>query len=86
MKTESRHPQPPRKQRANRAGNSSSDVAQVMSACCRDLRYKYTQFKAVFELYGEHVGGVADSGMNAVDVDVRGMDLYQKAFDERCAS
>ncbi|NLG10557.1 MAG: transposase family protein [Coriobacteriaceae bacterium] len=61
-------------------------VAQVMSACCRDLRYKYTQFKAVFELYGEHVGGVADSGMNAVDVDVRGMDLYQKAFDERCAS
>ena len=64
-------------------------VADVMAACCRDYRYRFTQFKAVFDLMearaADGAGAVADV-LPAADVDVRGLELYQRAFDERSAS
>jgi len=62
-------------------------VADVMAACCRDLRYRYTQFKAVFDLMESQQGsaGAATVAVPAADVDTRALDRYQAAFDERCA-
>lgn len=60
-----------------------------MAACCRGYRYRFTQFKAVFDLMearaADGAGAVADV-LPAADVDVRGLELYQRAFDERSVS
>lgn len=62
-------------------------VAEVMAICCRDYRYRFTQFKAVFELCGAQAGRMAGGdAVAAVDVDARDLDRYQDAFDERSAS
>lgn len=67
--------------------NPSRDfVAQVISVCCRDFRYRYTQFKSVFEQCAKRAGGVIDDNVIVADIDVRGMDQYQKAFEKRCIS
>ena len=62
-------------------------VADVMAACCRDFRYKYTQFKAVFDLMESQrpSTGAAVAAVPAADVDTRALDRYQAAFEERCA-
>ena len=62
-------------------------VADVMAACCRDFRYRYTQFKAVFDLMEaqQPSTGAAIVAVPAADVDTRGLDRYQAAFEERCA-
>lgn len=62
-------------------------VAEVMALCCKDYRYRFTQFKAVFELCQTRLGHmeIADS-MPAADIDVRDLDRYQSAFNERCVS
>lgn len=62
-------------------------VAEVMAACCQDYRYQYTQFKAVLDLYMAGIDSASASGsVPAANVDVRDMDQYRKAFEERCAS
>ena len=62
-------------------------VAEVIAACCSDYRYQYTQFKAVLDLYMAGIDGTSASGsIPATSVDVRDMDQYKKAFEERCAS
>lgn len=65
-------------------------VAEVMEICCRDFRYRYTQFRAVFDLVeARRAGGgaqIAAEAVPAADVDSRGMDSYRRAFEERCAS
>ena len=63
-------------------------VADVMAACCRDFRYRFTQFKAVFDLMEAQAGSIAPPAVDAAaaDVDTRGLESYRAAFDERCAS
>lgn len=65
-------------------------AAEVIAACCRGYRYRYTQFKAVFDLLSDQG---ADDRANVVmleapagDVETRGMQSYQAAFESRCAS
>lgn len=72
---------------------SRAVVAEAMAICCRDFRYRYTQFKAVFDLVeARHAGGgpdAADADADAVaanDVESRGLEGYRRAFEERCAS
>jgi len=62
-------------------------AAAVISACCRDWRYRYTQFKAVFDLMESQQPSTdaAIVAAAAADVDTRGLERYQAAFDERCA-
>lgn len=63
-------------------------VADVMAACCRDFRYRFTQFKAVFDLMEAQAGSISAPvvAVAAADVDTRGLDSYRAAFEERCAS
>ena len=61
-------------------------VAAVMAACCRDYRYRYTQFKAVFDLMEARASAGAADALPAADVDVRDLESYQRAFEERSAS
>ena len=58
-----------------------------MAICCRDLRYKSSQFKAVFDLMESQQPstGAAIVDVAAADVDTRGLGRYQAAFEERCA-
>lgn len=70
---------------------SRAFVADVMAACCRDFRYRYTQFKAVYELMEAQAApgraeAAADGALPAADVDVRGLEPYRRAFEERSAS
>ena len=63
-------------------------VAEVIAACCRDYRYRFTQFKAVFDMM-EAQSGAIDAPVVAVaaaDVDRRDLERYKAAFEERCAS
>lgn len=57
-------------------------VAQVMEVCCRDLRYRYSQFKTVFELInaGRSDGRIIDFN----EVQQQNMDVYKRAFQDRC--
>ena len=61
-----------------------------MEICCRDLRYRYTQFRAVFDLVeARRAGGgaqIAAEAVPAADVGGRGMDGHRRAFEERRAS
>ena len=63
-------------------------VASVMAQCCADWRYRFTQFKQVYELQKARFeagdrGGQPDPAMT--EVQKRDMDRYRKAFEERCA-
>jgi len=63
-------------------------VAAVMEACCRDYRYRYTQFKAVFDMMEAQscAVGAPVIAVAAGDVDTRNLERYRAAFEERCAS
>ena len=67
-------------------------VAEVMAICCRDYRYHYTQFKAVFDLaVAQHAGGgnahaISVATTPANEVKERELDSYRRVFKERCAS
>lgn len=62
-------------------------VAEVIAACCHDYRYRYTQFKAVCDLFMAGVDGdLASTSAPAADVEVRDMDQYKRAFEGRCVS
>ena len=62
-------------------------AAAVIAACCRDWRYRYTQFKAVYDLMEAQSGSIASPVVEvaAADVDTRGLESYRAAFEERCA-
>ena len=65
------------------AENPSRDiVAAVMAECCRDFRYQFTQFKAVFDRMNVRRLPVTDTPMD--DVQRVQLDVYQQAFLERC--
>ena len=62
-------------------------VAGVMAQCCADWRYRFTQFKEVYELHKARAaaGGAGPSAPEMTDVQRRDMERYRKAFEERCA-
>ena len=58
-------------------------VADVMEVCCQNYRYKYSQFRSVYEL---KKAGYASGPATQMDgAQRRSLDVYKKAFDERCA-
>ena len=60
---------------------SRSLVADVMKECCNKYRYRFTQFKAVYDQMS-----VRDRPVNAVTMDYvqrADLDVYQRAFLER---
>lgn len=58
-------------------------VAEVMAICCKNFRYRFSQFKVVFEL--AEAKYATPEAIQMSDVDKRSLESYQKAFDERCA-
>jgi len=58
-------------------------VACVMSICCKEWRYRFSQFKTVFEL--AEAGYSTDTIRSFTEVEKRDLDRYQQAFEERCA-
>ena len=60
-------------------------VSDVMKECCRDFRYKFTQFKAVYErMRAEHMLSQVPIPAPMNDVQQISLETYQKAFLERC--
>jgi hypothetical protein len=57
-------------------------VAAVMAECCRDFRYQYSQFKAVYDR--AKTSQIPALPMSASDVQHAKLELYQQAFLERC--
>lgn len=57
-------------------------VSAVMAECCRNYRYRYTQFKAVYDCLSVQQTPVIVLPSN--DVQHAKMDIYQRAFLERC--
>ena len=64
-------------------------VAEVMKICCKNFRYQFSQFKVVYDYTkaGRSLSGTEgfNTVMKADPVDYRGMDAYDKAFNERVA-
>ena len=64
-----------------------SFVAAVMKECCENYRYKFSQFKAVFEF--RKLQESATGNENTVpqqrgpDVEYKGLEAYSKAFKDR---
>jgi hypothetical protein len=64
-----------------------SFVAAVMKECCENYRYKFSQFKAVFEF--RKLQESATGNENTVpqqrgpDVEYKGLEAYSKAFQDR---
>jgi len=57
-------------------------VAAVMAECCRDFRYKFSQFKAVYDRHrAQQSSGFA---VPASAVHYAKLEVYQQAFLERC--
>ena len=60
-------------------------VADVMKECCRDFRYKFSQFKVVYErLSAGIMPAKASMPVPMGDVQHAAMEKYQTAFLERC--
>jgi hypothetical protein len=57
-------------------------VAAVMAECCRDFRYQYSQFKAVYDRAKTGQTSAYSTPMN--DVQRAKLELYQQAFLDRC--
>ena len=64
-----------------------SFVAMVMKECCENYRYKYSQFKAVFDLRKVEAQTTGEEGstyrQTGAGVEYKGMDVYAKAFQDR---
>jgi len=65
-------------------------VAEVMNICCRDFRYRFSQFKVVYEQVKERhavqsAKPAADSVPKMSEVDRRSLESYQIAFEQKCA-
>ena len=68
---------------------SRAMAAEVMAVCCRQYRYRFTQFKAVYDEMSERRIEHSDMVVMASpagDVETRDMGRYQAAFESRCAS
>jgi len=65
-------------------------VAEAIALCCRDYRFRFTQFREIFDLLAEQgQSGCANPVVfesASGEVDTRDMRSYQTAFDSRCAS
>ena len=57
-------------------------VAKVMAECCRNFRYQYTQFKAVYDQMSAPYALPKAAPME--DVQRANLEMYQQAFLERC--
>ena len=62
---------------------SRTMVSQVMDECCRDYRYRFSQFKVVYDL--AKAGYSSPAAVEFSDVQRQGMEFYKKAFDKRCS-
>ena len=64
-----------------------SFVAMVMKECCENYRYKFSQFKAVFEFrkLQESATGNEDTApqQKGPSVEYKGLEVYSKAFQDR---
>ena len=73
----------------NAENPDKSLVAEVMKICCKNFRYKFSQFKVVYDYTkaGRSLSGTEgfNKAMKADPVDYQGMDAYDKAFTERVA-
>ena len=58
-------------------------VAIVMKECCAKFRYKFSQFKTVYELMEK--GQYIDEVIPFDTVQTQDLAVYQKAFADRCA-
>ena len=58
-------------------------VATVMAECCRKFRYRYSQFKVVYDLMEK--GQLSDNAYTVTDVQKQDLAVYTKAFNDRCA-
>jgi len=60
-------------------------VADVMKECCRDFRYQFSQFKAVYERQvAERMPAQVQVPVPMKDVQQASLETYQVAFLERC--
>jgi hypothetical protein len=57
-------------------------TAAVMAECCREFRYRFAQFKAAY--YRMKAGFVRTDVFTTDSVQNIGLEVYQKAFMERC--
>lgn len=64
-------------------------VTEVIGHCCREWRYRFTQFRAVYELHKATwaARGEAEAEPPAMDeVQARDMERYREAYRRRCES
>jgi hypothetical protein len=57
-------------------------VAAVMNECCRDFRYQFSQFKAVYDRQNVYQPSLFNTPID--EVQRATLDRYQQAFLERC--
>ncbi len=57
-------------------------VSQVMEECCRNFRYRFSQFKVVYQL--EKAGHMSATVFEFNEVEHQDMEVYKKAFQNRC--
>jgi hypothetical protein len=57
-------------------------VAEIMRQCCEHYRYRFSQFKDVFELC--KAKRQSPEAIEMTDVQKRSLASYQKAFEQRC--
>jgi len=58
-------------------------VAEVMAKCCNELRYRFSQFKVVYELCEARLA--TPEAVKMSGVEKRSLESYQIIFEERCA-
>ena len=64
-------------------------VTEVIGHCCREFRYRFTQFRAVYELHAATwaARGEADAEPPTMDeVQARDVERYREAYRRRCES
>jgi hypothetical protein len=66
---------------------SSALVGEVFHVCCRDWRYRFSQFEQVYqECKARRTDGSGMLSTPVSDVQKRSLESYQAAFKRRCAS
>jgi hypothetical protein len=58
-------------------------VAEVFSICCRDFRYRFSQFKAVYETCKARYKPTSEV-IQLSDIQKRSLESYQIEFERRC--
>ena len=61
----------------------------MIGHCCREFRYRFTQFRAVYELHAATwaARGEADAEPPTMDeVQARDVERYREAYRRRCES